>query len=179
MIELGQKQAQVTPAFLNALAKTLGYEGEVSSHPADPGGLTKWGITQRTYDAYRLTKGKARRSVLDLEDDEMRAIYYESYWTPCNCEALPMPLAAAVFDMAVHSGTWNAKLTLQRSLRIRADGVVGPVTIAAAKASPSPLPFLRARGAYIQEVINARPGSVVFLEGWINRLLDQAWAGAK
>lgn len=164
----------MTPAFLSALAKTLGYEGGFVCHPADPGGCTNWGITQRTYDAYRKTVGKSPQSVELMDDDEMRTIYHDDYWQAVSGDLLPERLAAAVFDMAVHSGPWNARLTLQRSLGVRADGVIGPVTLAAAK-NGSVLAFLKKRAGFIQDLISARPSQVVFLEGWINRLLEEAW----
>jgi hypothetical protein len=34
---------------------------------------------------------------------------------------------------------------------------------------------LKRRGAFIQEILYTRPSQVAFLEGWFNRLLDQAW----
>lgn len=135
-----------------------------------------YGVTQKTYDAWRKTTGQPLRPVDDMTDLELKAIYFSDYWTPCNCDALPENLARAVFDMAVNSGPWNAKLALQRSLRVRADGVIGPATIAAAKATPDAvLQFLKRRGAFIQEILIARPTQVAFLEGWLNRLLEQAW----
>jgi lysozyme family protein len=166
--------AQVSPAFLDALAKTLAHEGGLSDHPLDAGGRTNMGITQRTYDTYRRTSGESARAVDDMTDREMREIYHDNYWLPCHCDDLPPPLARAVFDMAVNSGPWNAKLTLQRALRVKADGVIGPVTVAAAKHA-SVLPFLKKRAGFIQEIIADKPSQVAFLEGWINRLLDQAW----
>lgn len=167
-------------AFDKALAFTLSpdIEGGMSNHPLDRGGKTNRGVTQRAYDTWRTTTGRFRRSVDLIEDYEVRELYHDDYWTPCNCNALPEPVALAVFDMAVNSGTWNAKLTLQRAVHVRADGVIGPVTLAAVKATPDALlRLLERRGAYIQEVIYVTPTQVTFLEGWITRLLRQAWKG--
>ena len=163
----------MTPAFLNALAKTLGFEGGIVDDPNDRGGLTKWGITQRTYDAWRVTTGQGTRPVTQMGDREMRQIYFDEYWTPLRADEMPEDLAAAVFDMAVNSGHGNAVRTLQRSLGLDADGVIGPLTIGAC-ARGSVLAFLRRRGGFIQDVIRKHPSDVEFLEGWINRLLDQA-----
>lgn len=166
----------MSPAFLKALELTLGFEGGYVNHPLDRGGATHYGVTQKTYDTWRRTTGKGLQDVALISELEVRAIYWSDYWVPCNCDELPADLACAVFDMAVNSGPWNAKLTLQRALMVRADGVIGPNTIRAAKAMPDAvLRFLKRRGAFIQELIYTRPTQVVFLEGWINRLLDQAW----
>jgi lysozyme family protein len=172
----------VTPAFHRALSFTLApeIEGGYSNHPKDRGGVTMNGYTQRLYDTWRTTTGRPKRSVELIDENEKVQIAYDEFWTPCNCEALPEPLSHAVFDMAFNSGTWNAKLTLQRALRVRADGVIGPLTIKAAKETPDAvLAFLKRRGAFIQEVILTRPDQVVFLEGWFNRILIQAWRYAK
>lgn len=170
----------MSPAFDRALAVTLGEEGGLVDNPLDRGGATNRGITQRTYDAYRSTHGLAKRSVALLEDAELRVIYHDDYWQAINGDALPEPVAAAVFDMAVSSGTWNAKIALQRAARTRTDGVIGPTTLLAVKSTPEiVLRFLKQRAALIQEIVATRPSQVAFLEGWINRLLDQAWKGAK
>jgi lysozyme family protein len=156
----------------------LGFEGGLVDDPQDRGGRTNFGITQPSYDAWRKQKGLAARPVDQIEDHEVSGVYEDNYWTPCACELLPERLGQVVFDMAVNSGTWNAKLTLQRALRVCADGVVGPLTIKAAQDPDAVLRFLKLRGAFIQEIILTRPGQAHFLEGWINRLLEQAWRQA-
>jgi lysozyme family protein len=44
--------------FQPSLAFTLGFERGKVDHPKDPGGRTNRGITQRTYDAHRDSKGQ-------------------------------------------------------------------------------------------------------------------------
>lgn len=161
-------------SFENALAKTLGFEGGVSNHPLDSGGLTKWGVTQRTYDNYRRTTGRDLAPVTEMDNVEMRAIYREDYWDPIHGDELPERLAECVFDMAVNSGVSAAKRTLQRAVGVPVDGIIGPRTLEAARLL-SPLVFLRRRMGFIQDVIRNNPGQVEFLEGWGNRLLEQAW----
>jgi lysozyme family protein len=164
----------VSPAFQDALARTLGYEGGISDHPNDGGGLTKWGITERTYRAWRITTGQSTRSVHEMTELEMKLIYHDDYWKPCRCEHLPPRLAACVFDMAVNSGVGAAKLTLQRACKVKPDSVIGPMTLDAA-AKLSPLQFLRERIAYVVLIVQERPDQAVFLKGWMFRILDQAW----
>lgn len=169
----------MTPAFRKALAITAGFEGEFSNHPLDRGGRTYRGVTQKTYDNFRRTIAQPSRPVEQADDWEIERIYFDDYWAPCNCDALPERLGQCVFDMAVNSGPWNAKLTLQEALHVRADGVIGPLTVRSAHATPdASLLFLKRRAAFIQELISARPSQVAFLEGWIVRLLEQAWRPA-
>ncbi|MBK8916349.1 MAG: hypothetical protein IPM64_17430 [Phycisphaerales bacterium] len=164
-------------SFESALAKTLGFEGGVSDHASDRGGLTKWGVTQKTYDVWRITTGQPVRPVTDLDQAEMRAIYLDLYWFPAACDQLPEALGEVVFDMAVNSGPRAAVKALQRALDVPADGLPGPQTIAAAcAAGPAiALSFLKQRGALYRDIVRADPSQVAFLAGWINRLLDQAW----
>lgn len=165
-------------SFDAALAATLVFEGGYVNNPLDPGGATNRGITQRTYDAWRNAHSLAMQPVTGMTDDEERAIYLENYWMPCRCDDLPDALAAAVFDMAVNSGVWNAKLALQRAVSVQADGVIGPETLAAVAATPDVLlRLLKQRAGLIAEIVIERPTQSAFLHGWINRLLEQAWKG--
>jgi lysozyme family protein len=163
-------------SFEEALAKTLNFEGGYSNNRLDPGGRTNYGVTQRTYDAYRTTTGQAKQDVALIGDEEVRAIYLQDYWNPCNCDELPEKLAFAVFDMAVNSGVWNAKLALQRAAKVQQDGVIGPQTIAAVQEPDIVIAFLRQRAALVAEILVERPSQVVFAHGWIVRLLEQAWS---
>ena len=167
-------------AFDKALAKVLAHEGGISDHPADRGGLTKWGVTQATYETWRAMTGQPPRPVPEMTEAEMRAIYLDGYWFPAGCDQLPEELAEVVFDMAVNSGPGRAVRTLQRVLRVTVDGVPGSETISAAhEAGPAlPLHFLKARAAVYRDIVRDDPTQIVFLAGWINRLLDQAWRRA-
>lgn len=169
----------MSAAFELALAQTLGFEGGVSDVKGDRGGLTYRGITQRLYDAWRRTTGQTQQAVTLATDAEVRAIAQDEFWERCRCDELPPALAIAVFDMAFNSSPRDAKLALQRALHVTPDGVVGQKTLAAARAAGPDivLRFLEARGAEIQEIVIHDPSQVMFLEGWINRLLAQAWKG--
>lgn len=166
----------MSASFDKALARTLDFEGGYVHHPYDQGGATNRGITQRTYDNFRRTTGQVGRTVELIDDEEVRAIYLADYWMPCNCDSLPEHVAAAVFDMAVNSGVWNAKIALQTAAQVRADGVIGPQTIEAVNRTPQVLlEFLKQRGHLISEIVQEKPQQAVFLHGWINRLLSQAY----
>lgn len=114
-----------------AFSRTLGHEGVYSTDRADPGNYTpsgeflgtKYGISARAYpglDIERLTLAEAKD------------IYRRDYWDALRLDEMPPRLAIATFDAAVNSGRRPAAMWLQRALDINADGIVGPVTLAAA-----------------------------------------------
>ncbi|MFC0283061.1 glycoside hydrolase family 108 protein [Camelimonas abortus] len=119
-----------------ALARVLAYEGGSVDDPRDPGGRTSRGVTQRVYDAWRRGRGLPARDVFRISAAEARAIYIEQYWRAVRADDLPAGVDFAVFDAAVNSGPTQAAKWLQRALGVRVDGVVGQVTIAAARAHP-------------------------------------------
>lgn len=171
----------MSAAFELALAQTLGFEGGVADSKIDRGGLTYRGITQKLYNAWRRTTGQAQQPVTLATDAEIRAIAQDEFWERCRCDELPPALAIAVFDMAFNSSPYDAKIALQTALGVKRDGVVGAKTLAAARAAGPDvvLRFLKARGAELQQIIIHDRIQVGNLEGWIDRLLDQAWKGGK
>ncbi len=116
-----------------ALARVLGHEGGNADDPHDPGGRTSRGVTQRVYDAWRRGHGQPARDVFLASTAEVRAIYLEQYWHRVRADELPAGLDYAVFDAAVNSGPVQAVKWLQRDLGVRVDGVVGQVTLTAAR----------------------------------------------
>lgn len=115
--------------FDEALKATLGIEGEYSDHPDDPGGKTRWGVTEAVARASGYT-GDMR----DYPIEDAKKLYLKQYWNPITGDELPWPLSKYVFDFAVNSGVRQAILTLQRTLNIPMDGVIGPQTLQKAKA---------------------------------------------
>ena len=61
--------------FDTALAFALRWEGGYVNHPADPGGATNKGVTQRAYDAWRVRRGQTKRDVRAITGAEVHAIY--------------------------------------------------------------------------------------------------------
>lgn len=108
----------------------LKHEGGYSDHAADPGGKTRFGITEAVARevGYR---GDMRELPLDLA----KRIYRERYWNPIKAEQLPAAVRYAVFDAAVNSGPGQSVKWLQRALGVKDDGVIGPQTLAAANAA--------------------------------------------
>ena len=108
-----------SPRFDVSLPFILRWEGGFIDHPADPGGATNKGVTQKVYDAWRARQGQPPRSVRLIEDAEMHAIYESNYWVPPRCDLLSGPLDLVQFDTAVNMGPGRAVRFLQSALRCR------------------------------------------------------------
>lgn len=123
--------------FERSLTEVLRHEGGYVNHPKDPGGETNKGVTKAVYDDYRKSKGLSTRSVKSLERRELEDIYRARYWNLVKGDKLPPGVSYAVFDGAVNSGVSQSAKWLQRALGVKADGIIGPATIAAVNAYPS------------------------------------------
>ena len=130
------------------LDRLLAREGGDSERPvsADPGGVTRNGISQRFLDALNdRTGGGYPASVLELSDAEIAEIYRAEFYAPlripalsgiCREAGIDRRLPEILFDIGVMSGTGNAARLLQRGLAgitgdaVVVDGIVGPETLA-------------------------------------------------
>lgn len=173
-------------AFDPAFEHTVGIEGGYSDHPADRGGPTKFGITERVARANGYA-GPMR----DMPLDVAKAIYRRQYWDLLRLDeiaAVSAPIAAELFDTGVNAGTNTAGLFLQRCLNVLnrqgldyqdllADGAVGPKTIAALIAFVQKrgvaghrvlLTMLNClQGAKYVEIAERNASQEAFVYGWI------------
>ena len=115
--------------FDECLPLVLKHEGGYVNHPKDPGGATNKGVTQRTYDAWQARNNKPKRSVKQIQDAEVAAIYRAQYWDKVQADDLPAGLDYAVFDFAVNSGPSRAAKFLQRIVGVHDDGIIGMQTL--------------------------------------------------
>lgn len=161
------------PAFQRAVARVLRDEGGYADNADDPGGQTKFGICKRDYPDL---------DIAALTRDQAIAIYYRDWWRRYRYADLPGPVAVKLLDLAVNIGPDHAGRCLQYALRacgrqMDYDGVVGPLTIAAARAANqlALLAALRSEAAGYYRTLAAlergrRPdGDREFLAGWLNR----------
>ncbi|CDM57375.1 glycoside hydrolase family 108 protein [Rhizobium favelukesii] len=98
--------------YENCLAITLKWEGGDVNNPADPGGKTRWGVTQATYDAWRVSQKLAKKSVFVMTKTEMLAIYKANYWDAVSGDTLAVGVDLVTWDYGVNSGPARAKKTL-------------------------------------------------------------------
>lgn len=152
--------------FQPSLVAVLKDEGGNDDDPADHGGRTSRGITQREYDAWRRLRGQPTIDVWTATDAEISTIYHDEYWEPF-CDGFPVGVDYLYFDMAVNAGPGRAAILLQRALGVTADGRIGPVTkLAVAKADSRTLiaNYTAAKRAFYLALHQPR-----FTKGWLNR----------
>ncbi len=152
--------------FDTALDLLLGHEGGYSDHAADPGGKTRYGITEAVARQAGY-QGDMRELPLDLA----KTVYLDRYWRPIRADDLPPGIRYVMFDAAVNSGHRQATLWLQRALGVEADGVIGPQTLAAAYAQDMralKLGLLAQRLRFMVGLTNWP----AFSRGWARRIAD-------
>lgn len=108
---------------------TIKAEGGYVNDPADNGGATKYGITERVARANGYTG-----SMRDLPLQTARDIYKREYAEKPGFTVFPSEVAAELFDTGVNMGTTPATKFLQRAVNalagsgIAVDGKMGPAT---------------------------------------------------
>jgi lysozyme family protein len=164
----------------------IGREGRFTNNPADPGGPTMWGITERV-----ARKHGYAGPMNALPRQSAKDIYFSEYVVGPGFAAV-MPLSEAVaeelVDTGVNMGPAVAATLLQRALNalnsqaryypdVAVDGNVGPATVGALKA------YLTKRGPagegvllkalnclqgerYIR-IAEGRPAAEDFVYGWL------------
>jgi lysozyme family protein len=146
--------------------------GRTVNNPRDPGGHTRLGITLTTLRLYRSELTLEPSALDELSLAEIKDIYYSQYWLPVRADELPRGLDYAVFDCAVNSGPRRAAFLLQETLGDaagRKDGIIGPLTVAAAKAADvqeTIREFSVRRLAFLARL----PHAAAFGRGWRKRV---------
>lgn len=152
-------------------------EGGEANLKGDPGGHTKYGITQATLTGLQ---GKNVGAVLPLNvaqltEDNAYVIYRAVDWALIHGDDLPGALAPLVLNSAVNQGEPTAVALLQECVKVPVDFRMGPQTLAAVKAWRSPyLPEQTLAEEYAAHVgvkyasLYAKEGQ--FELGWLRRL---------
>lgn len=163
------------PDLTLAYVATMRHEGLYSVDPVDPGGETWRGISRVNWpgcEVWRLLlKYRDRDGILDPEaaaaDPEIeratKEFYRVQFWQPLRCaDLVDHRVAAELFDTAVNMGTTVAAQMMQRAINaltphgepLALDGRVGPVTVAAVRATAE-----RGRLASLAKAMNCLQGA--------------------
>jgi lysozyme family protein len=153
--------------------------------PVDSGGATNIGVTIATWRQVGYDKnGDGYIGVDDLklltEDDVINRVLKPHYWDKWQADDIQnQSVANILVDWVWGSGVNGIKIP-QRLLGVKADGIVGPKTLAAVNAADSAKLFndLKAeREAFLKRIVARNPSQKKFLRGWMNRLNDLKYEG--
>ena len=165
---------------LNAINHVLGLEGGYVNSAYDKGGKTNFGISD-------LRDGKAD-GLIDINLDgigdvspenltyeQAVSIFFIDYWLANHCEKLPEHIALMVFDTAVNQGGSFARKTLQHTLGVKADGIIGGKTLGAVYTHAELellTAYTRLRCLRYTDITRNNTDQLIFISGWINRAFD-------
>lgn len=150
----------------------LPFEGGLSMDRRDPGNWTggkvgkgelrgtNRGIAANTYkteDIQNMTEARAKE------------IYRRDFWVKIRGEDLPAGIDLVTLDPAINSGPKRGIGWLQKGLGIMADGVMGPVTIKAARAA-QPVEAIQRACAARMGFLRGLKTWVDFKKGWSRRV---------
>ena len=164
--------------FEAALAVVRRWEGGLVDHPSDPGGITKWGISLRFLRGIGFdVNGDGvvdGRDIRQLTEEQVSDLYRGNFWDICRCDDLPAGVDLIVFDCAVNQGPGRSTRLLQKSVGARADGNIGPKTMAAIRRKTEwgthgvIEEFSARRAVHYSSLRNV----IVFGLGWFRRLAN-------
>ena len=155
-------------------------EGGYVNHPADKGGATKYGITQKTLSRY-LETAVTIDMVKGLDLETARDIYELKYYRAPRIDRLPQDLQPFLFDCAVNHGPRRAIKFLQNVCNeagfgpLSVDGLMGPKTKEQARACLEELgqwmivALVEERQMFYVDIVERNESQEVFLKGWLAR----------
>ena len=146
-----QQQQQVPGADATAaIRNVIGREGGLANNPADRGGLTKYGISQRAYP---------NLDIQNLTAQQAAEIYKRDFWDAIKADQLDPVIREMAFDAAVNQGVSWTKTALEQ-------------------AKGDPAVFLQLREQRYRDIVKNDPTQAQFLTGWLNRLAEFRQPGA-
>lgn len=151
--------------FDQAVEFVLKEEGGYVDDPNDPGGATKYGITERVARANGYLG-----HMMDLPLAKAKAIYRKDYWDKCRCDELPASIRLPMFDAAVNSGPRVSIKWLQKVLGVEEDGQFGPITMDSVNAIPRRAIFVGLISVRLLYLTDLQTWWPRFGKGWTKRI---------
>ncbi|MAE83532.1 MAG: peptidoglycan-binding protein [Flammeovirgaceae bacterium] len=155
-------------SFQEQVEKVLNNEGGFSDHKDDKGGMTNFGISQRSYPLV---------DIRNLTREQAIEIYYRDYWVKYKVEMLPHHLQGAFFDMAVNHGGRRAVKILQESAnnrnkkQIAVDGFIGKQTAKAVERLEVDR-LIAFRCLFFAKIVLNNETQMKFWVGWFRRCVE-------
>jgi lysozyme family protein len=172
--------------FDYCIEKLIDVEGDIFTNiPDDNGGPTKYGITFKSYKAY-----KPETSISDLKnltDEEAKKFYLSEYWLKYRLDQVnSKDISYFCLQILVNMSPMGATAIIQNAAKntlvncnLICDGKLGAQTVDAlniiSKTNITSLYLANAKLCQIQRyvaIVDKQPSQVKFLKGWINRVLN-------
>jgi lysozyme family protein len=134
----------------------------ITRDPDDPGGVTKYGISKRSYP---------HLDIENLTKEDAIEIYRTDFWDKLFLDDFPPTLRLIVFDSAINQGVAAAAGMLQAVVGTKVDGKIGPQTIAKVEASNLHRVIKLFSTARLNRY-RRHPKWKKYGDGWTNRLFD-------
>ena len=156
--------------------KILKWEGGYVNDPDDRGGATNMGITLNTWKAIGYPKngtGKIQDTDIQKLSVEDFKFVLKKYWDKCGGDEIANQGVAEIWvDWLWASGQYAIR-KVQQLVGVRADGIVGPATVAAVNSVyPHQLfaSIADSRLEFVEAIVKRDPTQAKFLKGWQNRI---------
>lgn len=143
-----------------------------SDDPDDPGGATMIDVTLKTYAAYRRKHNisvTTKANLRNITFEEWKEILKKLYWDLWKADEINSPgMAHLLVDWVWASGPKSIRMA-QKVIGVKADGIVGPITLEALNRQDPQILFSKlyeARKRYYRQC----KGAWKYLKGWLRRL---------
>tara|TARA_R110000823_G_scaffold280626_2_gene398770 strand:+ start:352 stop:888 length:537 start_codon:yes stop_codon:yes gene_type:complete len=159
-----------------AFEQMLASEGLFTDDERDKGnklpdgrkGSTMLGVTQYNWEqhvGHQVTHDDMRQ----LTAADVEPLYKQKYWDIVRADELPSGIDYLVFDMGVNAGPSRSIKIMQSALGVTADGVLGPMTMAAVQAA-DPVELIEKFSAAKEAFYRSLDDFPVYGNGWLSRV---------
>lgn len=183
-------------SFKDAHAFTAKWEGGLTDHKYDRGGITAYGASIAfVQDIARTASGRdflqaigvplpvTKDVIRGLTPEQAAAMFRREFWDALKLDELPFRHAALLYDAAVNHGPAQAVRLSQRGynrcvthgVKLDEDGILGPLTRKALQNTDTDAvvrAIIEARRDFYRAIVERTPAQRVFLKGWLNRADD-------
>jgi lysozyme family protein len=171
--------------FTQAYQQVLAHEGGYVNDPTDPGGETYKGVARKmnskwdgwtTIDLLKRQPGFPAN--LDKDNGLQSSVedfYRITFWDPMNGDKLAnQQIANSIFDFGVNAGLSTSVSLAQMVVDVKADGVLGPMSLAAINQHDPEMfiaSFTITKIARYINIVKKRPDSRKYFFGWVCRAM--------